>query len=178
MITLFLVLAALILSGIITIFFWSNRKAQLTSTQLIGKQAPDFALMDETTTSRSLREFRGQKVVLYFYPKDDTPGCTKQACNFRDLTEQYEKSNIKVIGINFDSPSSHAAFKAKYHLPFILLSDPTKEIAKLYGAHYGFGPELFPRRVTFLINEDGIIVNVLENITLDRYGEEVLQAFR
>lgn len=142
-------------------------------------KAPEFTLQDETGAWRSLSEFRGKNIVLFFYPHDDTPGCTAQACSFRDKASVYAEHNIVVLGINFDSPQSHAAFKEKYHLPFILLSDSTGQVAKAYGAKSGipFVNNFFPNRVTFLIDTKGNIIKMLQNIDVSTYADEVLKEF-
>jgi len=100
-----------------------------------GKAAPAFTLKDQTGKPRSLAEFKGQDVVVYFYPKDDTPGCTKEACGFRDNWSVLRKKKVVVIGISADSPESHAAFVAKYELPFILLSDSDRKVMEKYEAY-------------------------------------------
>lgn len=152
-----------------------TKKKRLTR----GNKAPSFTLQDETGSWRSLEEFRGKNVVLYFYPHDDTPGCTQQACSFRDKAPLYAKHDMVVLGINFDSPASHAAFKEKYHLPFILLTDAKKEVAKAYGAKSSipFIGHLFPDRVTFLIDKEGNIIKMLKNIDVSIYADEVLKEF-
>jgi peroxiredoxin Q/BCP len=144
-----------------------------------GTQAPGFTLQDETGTWRSLSEFRGKNVVLFFYPHDNTPGCATQACSFRDKESLYAEHNIVVLGINFDSPESHAAFKEKYHLPFILLSDSTGETTKAYGAKSSipFVNNFFPNRVTFLIDAEGNIIKMLQDIDVSTYADEVLEEF-
>jgi peroxiredoxin Q/BCP len=98
-----------------------------------GIQAPDFSLQDETGAVRSLSEFRGQPLVLYFYPKDDTPGCTTEACNFREDYSQYAQAGIMILGVSPDTPKSHSKFKAKYGLPFSLLADADHKVCQLYG---------------------------------------------
>ncbi len=143
----------------------------------VGDPAPDFSLADQNGTVRKLSDFRGQKVVLYFYPKDDTPGCTKEACNFRDNYQLYQSHNIAVLGVSYDSPKSHKQFAQKYNLPFILLSDTTKAVAKQYGAYRGLTRFLFPKRMTFLIDEKGIVVHIFENVNVTTHAVEVLQAF-
>ena len=97
-----------------------------------GIPAPEFSLADETGTIRSLSEFRGHPVILYFYPKDDTPGCTTEACNFRDDYSQYEKAGVTILGVSPDTSKSHAKFKAKYGLPFPLLADAEHKVCELY----------------------------------------------
>lgn len=99
-----------------------------------GIPAPDFSLQDHTGTVRTLSEFKGSYVVLYFYPKDDTPGCTKEACMIRDSYNDFETSGIVVLGVSKDSPESHVKFREKYELPFILLSDMDKSVINAYGA--------------------------------------------
>lgn len=142
--------------------------------------APDFSLQDENGTVRTLKEFRGKPVVLYFYPKDDTPGCTTEACNFRDDYHVYAENGIVILGISPDDPESHAKFKAKYHLPFTLLADEGHHIADAYGV-WGtkkmYGKEyqgIF--RTTFLISPEGTILKVFENVKPDGHSAEVLAA--
>ena len=105
--------------------------------------APDFTLEDETGTPRKLSDFQGKPVVLYFYPKDDTPGCTKEACAFRDDYSEYEKAGVTILGVSPDSPNKHAQFKKKYNLPFTLLADLDHKVCDLYGV---CGPKKFMGR--------------------------------
>jgi len=100
-----------------------------------GKQAPNFTLEDADGKRVSLRDFSGRDVVVYFYPKDDTPGCTKEACGFRDSWSDLQRAGIVVLGVSADSPASHAKFAAKYRLPFPLLSDPDRKVMEVWGAH-------------------------------------------
>lgn len=143
-----------------------------------GMRAPNFALKDETGTLKKLSDFAGKKLVLYFYPKDATPGCTKEACSLRDSYEDFTKEAVAIVGISYDSPESHAQFKQKYHLPFTLLSDSTRETAKAYGAYQSIKNYLFPERITFIINETGTITHILENIDVTNHGEEILALMR
>ena len=117
-------------------------------------------------------------MVIYFYPKDDTPGCTKEACGFRDNYGLFEKNGIVVLGISYDSPESHQKFKEKYNLPFILLSDETKNVAKAYGAYEGITKFMWPKRITFLIDETGKILHVFEKVTVTEHAQDVLNAFQ
>jgi peroxiredoxin Q/BCP len=140
--------------------------------------APDFNLQDETGTLRRLSEWRGKPVVLYFYPKDDTPGCTAEACNFRDDYSQYERAGVTILGISPDSPRSHAKFKAKYHLPFTLLADTNHQVCEQYGV---WGRKKFMGReydgvfrTTFLIGPDGNILKVFENVKPGEHSGEIL----
>lgn len=143
---------------------------------MMETQAPDFKAQDEQGAWRTLSEFRGNKVVLYFYPKDDTPGCTQQACSLRDSNEEFAENNMVVLGINYDSPASHKKFKEKYHLPFTLLSDPDGAIAKKYGATSLM--YFVPRRVTFLIDEKGVIKKILDNVDPAHHAEDILLLFK
>ena len=143
-----------------------------------GLQAPDFSLPDETGTVRKLSEYRGRPVILYFYPKDDTPGCTTEACNFRDDYSQYAKAGITLLGVSPDSAASHTKFKAKYGLPFPLLADVGHKVCELYqvwGTKKNYGREyqgVF--RTTFLIDEKGMIIRVFENVKPAGHSAEVL----
>lgn len=133
-----------------------------------GTKAPDFTLSDQNGEQRSLKDFRGQKVVLYFYPKDNTSGCTKQACGFAELFPAFREKGAVVIGISRDSVASHKKFEEKYSLPFILLSDPEKEVHEAYGVwqlknNYG-KQSMGVVRTTFLIDEDGIIIKAKEKV--------------
>ncbi|MDX1378532.1 MAG: thioredoxin-dependent thiol peroxidase [Anaerolineales bacterium] len=146
-----------------------------------GIPAPDFELPDDTNTPRKLSEFRGENVVLYFYPRDDTPGCTKEACNFRDDYSAYEKAGITVLGVSADSVESHVKFKKKYDLPFPLLADEGHKVCDLYGV---WGPKKFMGReyegilrTTFLIDGNGNIIKVFENVRPAEHSAEVLSAF-
>ncbi len=143
----------------------------------VGDFAPDFQLLDQKRQLRSLKEFRGQKVVVYFYPKDDTPGCTKEACSFRDSYELYRQHGIVVIGISYDTPESHQKFAEKYQLPFILLADTAKTVAKMYGAYGGMARWFFPKRMTFLIDESGKVVHVFRNVDVTTHAREVLKVY-
>ena len=129
----------------------------------VGDIAPDFSLPTPSGSTVSLRDFRGQKpVILYFYPKDDTPGCTVESCAFRDQYEVFKTAGAEVIGISGDSRDSHQKFAAKYNLPFILLSDQGDKVRKQYGATTAFG--LIPGRVTYVIDKDGIVHQVFDSM--------------
>lgn len=145
-----------------------------------NQPAPEFTLADESGVLRSLSEFRGMPVVLYFYPKDDTPGCTTEACNFRDDYHIYQENGVVILGVSPDSSKSHTKFKAKYHLPFTLLADVDHKVCELYGA---WGRKKFMGReydgvlrTTFLISPDGDIVKVWEGVKPDGHSQEVLKA--
>lgn len=145
-----------------------------------GLIAPDFTLPDETGDERQLSEFRGQPVVLYFYPKDDTPGCTKEACNFRNDYAVYQKAGVVILGVSPDTTKSHIKFIEKNQLPFTLLSDPNHEVCMAYGV---WGRKKFMGReydgvfrTTFVIDKDGKIVKVFKNVKPDGHSTEVLKA--
>lgn len=146
----------------------------------VGKQAPDFTLADENGKNHSLSDYRGKSVVLYFYPKDDTPGCTKQACGFRDDYSAYEQAGVKVFGVSPDSSKSHTKFINKYDLPFTLLADTDREVIKLYdvwGLKKNFGREYEGIiRTTYLIDEGGKIVKVLENVRAADHSAKIMSA--
>jgi peroxiredoxin Q/BCP len=142
---------------------------------LVGLPAPDFTLSDAQGTRYSLHNFRGSKVALYFYPKDDTPGCTTEACNIRDNFNALRENGIVPIGISYDSPSSHTAFADKYQLPFILLSDIDKKVAHRYGTGQSWLP--FAQRITFLINEDGVIVARIDKVDVKNHTQQILNGF-
>lgn len=146
----------------------------------IGQKAPDFTLNDKNGCPVSLSDFHGQKVVLYFYPRDNTPGCTRQACAFASLYSEFQKKGVQVIGISRDSAASHQKFAEKYNLPFIILSDPELTAIKAYDVWqekklYGklsFGVI----RTTFIIDETGNIEKVMPKVKPDTNAAEILAA--
>ncbi len=147
-----------------------------------GLQAPEFELADETGAVRSLKEYRGTPLVLYFYPKDDTPGCTKEACSFRDGYGEYAKAGVVILGVSPDTSKSHAKFKEKYGLPFTLLADVDHKVCELYGV---WGRKKYMGReydgvyrTTFLIGSDGVIKRVFKNVKPDGHASEVLAALK
>jgi len=141
----------------------------------VGDTAPDFSLLNENGISVSLRDYLGKKVVvLYFYPKDFTSGCTAEACSFRDDYKLYEDKGAVVIGVSLDSVESHSKFSEEYKLPFFILSDNNKETAKAYGV-LGVGGFL-AKRVTFIINKDGKITHIFPKVDVKHHSEEVLKA--
>jgi peroxiredoxin Q/BCP len=143
-----------------------------------GIPAPEFKMLDDTNTLRKLSDYRGRNVVLYFYPKDDTPGCTKEACNFRDDYSAYEKAGVVILGVSPDSVKSHAKFKQKFQLTFPLLADEGHKVCALYDV---WGPKKFMGkgyegvlRTTFLIDADGNIKEVFENVRPAEHSAELL----
>jgi len=146
----------------------------------IGDQAPEFTLPSSEGKEVSLKDFRGKKIVLYFYPKDDTPGCTKEACSFRDNLSRVKKKGAIVIGISSDSVNSHKKFSEKYDLPFPLLSDETKGVLKSYGVWKKksfMGKQYMGiERTTFIIDENGKIKKIFNKVKVDGHVDEVLEA--
>jgi len=146
----------------------------------IGQPAPTFTLETDTGETVSLTDFKGQNVVLYFYPKDDTPGCTTEACEFRDSMPRFTKDTTVILGISPDSVTSHAKFKAKYELPFTLLADTEKVVAQAYGvwkekSMYG-RKYMGVDRTTFLIDGKGVLRQVFEKVKPAGHAEEVAKA--
>lgn len=146
-----------------------------------GDIAPDFKTKDQNGNSIKLSDFKGKRVVLYFYPKDDTPGCTKEACSLRDSFDVFEEKGIKILGVSTDSEKSHQKFITKYNLPFDLLADTEKEIVESYGV-WGeknmYGKKYFGiNRTTFLIDEEGKIAKIFKKVKVDEHADEVLDAF-
>ncbi|HET9679977.1 MAG TPA: peroxiredoxin, partial [Gammaproteobacteria bacterium] len=133
-------------------------------TPPVGTAAPVFKLQDQNGEWQSLADYKNQWVVLYFYPKDDTPGCTTEACNFRDAIFKFNDMNVQVLGVSLDDVESHAAFAEKYHLPFPLLADTSKKTARAYGVLSDFGPFEFASRETFVINPQGVIAKHYEDV--------------
>jgi thioredoxin-dependent peroxiredoxin len=146
-----------------------------------GTTAPAFKTTDQNGESVSLKELRGRKVVLYFYPKDDTPGCTKEACSFRDAYSKFKKKDITVLGVSPDKAAAHKRFVTKYQLPFTLLADTDHSIAEAYGV---WGEKKFMgrtylgvHRTTFLIDEKGKIKKIFEKVKPEDHASEVFEAF-
>lgn len=144
-----------------------------------GLTAPDFSLETDSNQRISLSDFKGKKVVVYFYPKDDTPGCTTEACDFRDNTQRLTALNVVVLGISKDSVAKHLKFKDKHNLPFILASDEEGRVCDLYGVFkeksmYG-KTFLGIERSTFLINEDGIISKIWRKVKVKGHIEEIIK---
>jgi peroxiredoxin Q/BCP len=147
----------------------------------VGSPAPTFTVPDMHGNLVSLEQFRGRKVVLYFYPKDDTPGCTKEACSFRDAYAKYQEKGIVVLGVSLDDEASHRAFAEKYQLPFTLLADTNHVVSEAYGV---YGEQEWQgrkfmglARKTFLIDEQGVLVKVFDKVDVENHAQEVLNAF-
>lgn len=151
-------------------------------TLSVGDKAPEFSLLASTGETISLRDLIGSKVVLYFYPKDDTPGCTREACSFRDTDAELESAGVKVLGISADSVSSHQKFAEKFGLPFPLLADEEKATINAYGVwgeRQARGQTVMGiRRMTFLVDEEGTIQKIWPAVTPDNHAQEILDAIR
>ncbi len=146
-----------------------------------GDKAPDFNAKDQDGNDVKLSDLKGTRVVLYFYPKDDTPGCTKEACSFRDADDVFRSKGIRVLGVSTDSEKSHQKFISKFQLPFDLLADTDKQIVEsysvwaeksMYGKKY-----MGTLRKTFLIDGDGKIVKIFDKVNVAEHADEVLEAF-
>jgi peroxiredoxin Q/BCP len=143
-----------------------------------GDKAPDFTLQADDGREVSLKDYQGKKVVLYFYPKDDTPGCTREAAEFRDTIKQLENENAVIVGVSKDSVESHKKFKEKYGLPFTLLSDPEAKVLRLYEVWKKkslYGREMMgTERTTFLIDEKGIVKKVYRKVKVEGHAKACL----
>lgn len=146
-----------------------------------GDRAPGFTSSDQNGNAVDLKDYKGKRIVLYFYPKDDTPGCTKEACSFRDADDVFKAKGIKVLGVSTDDEKSHQKFISKFQLPFDLLADTDKSIVEAYGV-WGeksmYGKKYMGTiRKTFLIGEDGKIVKIFDKVNVAEHADEVLEAF-
>lgn len=141
----------------------------------VGSMAPDFTLPDQNGKTHTLSSYRGHRVALYFYPKDETPGCTAEACSIRDGRQQLEDAGIVVLGISHDTPESHREFVKKHGLNFTLLSDTKKEVSTKYGANGWLG---MAARYTYLIDEQGKIVAILKEVNVSDHADEIIEAFQ
>jgi len=130
----------------------------MSTSLVVGRKAPAFSLPDQDGQTVKLSDLKGQWVVLYFYPKDDTPGCTVEACSFRDAYEDFKEAGAEVVGISSDSAAAHRAFADRHKLPFLLVADEGGRVRKLYGVPSTFG--LFPGRVTYVIDPEGVVRHI------------------
>jgi peroxiredoxin Q/BCP len=142
----------------------------------LGDRVPDFSLPDQDWNNISQEDLLGKPFVIYFYPKDDTPGCTKEACSFRDSYESFMEIGARVVGVSADSPEAHRGFKEKYRLPFDLLSDKDRNLQRAFDVPTNFFG-LLPGRVTYIFNADGILVQKFSSqLNAERHVEESLKA--
>lgn len=161
--------AALLLGSLL----WPRSQPRAESLQP-GMSAPDFALPDAQGAERKLGDFRGEWLLLYFYPKADTPVCTQEACAFRDGYQELRRRGVRVVGVSVDKPAAQQAFAAKHRLPFPLLSDRDGRIARAYGALWSLGPLRYARRHSFLIDAQGRITRIYRSVDVDTHFRQVL----
>ncbi len=164
-----LFIGVVIAVGIVTYAFWP-RPERLQ----VGEPAPGFDLVDSSGQAHRLQDYLGQWVLLYFYPKDDTPVCTKEACRFRDDYPALQAQGVQVLGVSLDDRDSHRAFQEKFHLPFPLLSDVKGVAAQAYDTLFTLGPLRFARRQSFLIDPQGRLRKIYRSVDADVHAEQVL----
>lgn len=148
--------------------------SKANAAPMTGNPAPSFDLPDAKGVRHTLESYRGKWLVLYFYPKDDTPGCTQEACSFRDDLHKLEKLGASVVGVSVDDSSSHAEFAKKYHLPFPLLSDKDGKVAASYGALSNFLVVKIAKRYTFLISPDGVLKKQYLSVNTSRHSQQII----
>ncbi|MCW9012879.1 MAG: peroxiredoxin [Gammaproteobacteria bacterium] len=164
-----------LVNAISFLFSWVFSAASFASTGIqVGDPAPEFSLIDQNNKQRALLDYRGSWLIIYFYPKDDTPGCTKEACSFRDDIHQINQLNAKLIGISMDSQSSHKNFAEKFHLPFPLLADIDGQVSQQYGALMSLVLFKFSRRHSFIVNPQGEIAKIYREVDPDNHSTEVI----
>lgn len=167
-------LFVIILVLIVFASLWVARAARAGELPEVGKPAPGFSLPDQNGKAHALQDFQGKWLVLYFYPKDDTPSCTQEACAFRDDLNQLTELGAAVVGISVDDSDSHAEFAKKYHLPFPLLADKSGQVADSYGALLNLGIMKLARRFTFLIDPQGNIGKVYLTVETSRHSKDII----
>lgn len=165
----------LFLALILAAFFAYRQLNNGGKTLQVGEPAPQFRMADAQLKVHALSDYAGKWLVLYFYPKDDTPGCTKEACHFRDDFIQLEKLGATVVGVSVDDTGSHAKFAEKYRLPFTLLSDTDGAVAKSYGALNDLGVAKIAKRYTFLIDPQGNIAKVYLSVETSKHSQEIIE---
>lgn len=165
-------------TALLAVFLLGSQGLHAAPPPAAGSPAPDFSLPDAQGRERHLSEWRGKWLVLYFYPKDDTPGCTTEARNFRDVVPSLAKLNAVVVGISLDDADSHREFAGRHDLPFPLLADAGGAVARRYGALSDFGVLRFARRYTFLVNPEGRIAKVYQQVDAERHAAEVMADLR
>jgi peroxiredoxin Q/BCP len=168
------ILAALIIAASLLV----ARAARAGELPVVGQPAPDFNLPDQDNKLHTLADYKGKWLVLYFYPRDDTPGCTKEACAFRDDLNQITELGAKVVGVSVDDTESHAEFSKKYHLPFPLLADKTTETADRYGALMNLLFIKVARRYTFLIDPKGVVGKIYLTVEASRHSQQIIDDLR
>jgi peroxiredoxin Q/BCP len=164
-----------ILIGIAIVFYLLKANVMAAPILKIGDDAPTFTLPDSQGNQVNLNDYKGKWLVLYFYPKDDTPGCTTEACHFRDDFKVLENLGAKVVGVSIDDSFSHKKFAEKYNLPFPLLSDSSGEVASRYGALNNFLVIKLAKRYTYLINPQGKIAKIYLSIDTSKHSQEIIE---
>ncbi len=169
-------LVKLVMYGLILwLAIWGYRQYQQPSARLsVGMKAPDFRLADAQGEMRRLADWQGKWVILYFYPKDDTPGCTKEACHFRDDIQQIRALGAEVVGVSVDNVASHAGFVKKHSLPFPLLADTNGQVADAYGALLNLVVFQVAKRMTFVIDPQGTIAEIYSNVEPDGHSQLII----
>lgn len=160
-----------LVGGLVLVFSTMARAGDLPK---VGEAAPDFSLPDQNGVVHNLKEFSGKWLVLYFYPKDDTPGCTQEACAFRDDLHKLDAMGAQVVGISVDDGKSHAEFAKKYHLPFPLLADSNKEVAARYGVLMDIVFVKVAKRYTFLVDPQGNINKIYDKVETSHHSQEII----
>ena len=164
------------LTAVISIFVWADA---YTDTQpAVGESAPTFKLQDQNGDWHTLGDYKGKYVVLFFYPKDGTPGCTTEACNFRDNIFAFDDLNTQILGISLDDVDSHKEFSEKYSLPYPILADVEKESAVDYGVLGKFMMMTITKRESFIIDPEGLIVKHYKNVDPDKHTDEVIEELK
>ena len=164
------------LTAVISIFVWADA---YTDTQpAVGDSAPSFKLQDQNGDWHTLGDYKGKYVVLFFYPKDGTPGCTTEACNFRDNIFAFDDLNTQILGISLDDVDSHKEFSEKYSLPYPILADIEKESAVDYGVLGKFMMMTITKRESFIIDPEGLIVKHYKNVDPDKHTDEVIEELK
>lgn len=151
---------------------------QVTSHIVLDEPAPDFHLIDQHGIVHQLTEYKGRWLVLYFYPRDNTPGCTTEACNFRDNQDRFNEVDVVILGVSTNSLSSHQAFSEKYQLPFPLLSDASGKVAKAYGSLFQLGPLKFAKRHSFIIDPEGNIAAIFREVDPKNHNDRIFEALQ
>ena len=159
---------------LLLMIFNTNANEKLSA----GMTAPDFTLVDQDNIKRTLSDFQGEWVVLYFYPKDDTPGCTTEACSFRDNIEIINNLNTNILGVSVDSQESHKEFSEKYSLPFPILADINGEVAKKYDSYGSFVGFKYASRHTFIINPSGKIHKIYKKVNPSKHASEIIEELK
>ena len=163
----------LVVLSLFVLGWLSWRVLRGTPSLRVGEPAPQFQLADQQGTQQTLSAYRGRWLILYFYPKDDTPGCTREACYFRDDSQNLQAMNAQIVGVSMDAPATHARFAAKYHLPFALLADIGGEVAQRYGALIKLGRFKITRRVTFIITPEARVAHIFWRVHPAQHAAEV-----